>query len=164
MDAGGQPRPYVAALDIDSGDALSWNPSPNDVVYVLAASSASLFVGGSFTAIRARPQSGLAEIHDAVTGVVPARTPTPSFLNVRHAPEPFSTQTMFSFQLARTATVSLCIYDAMGREIRTLLAEEIKGPGLHQVSFDARELPSGIYFMQLNTEGISVTDKLVLLR
>jgi hypothetical protein len=59
--------------------------------------------------------------------------------------------------------VSLKIFDITGREIQTLVNEELK-PGTYEVSFDGSNLPSGIYFYQLRSGDFIETKKLVLLK
>ncbi len=59
--------------------------------------------------------------------------------------------------------VSLKIYDALGREVATLVNKK-QSPGKYSVQFNARELPSGIYFYSLRVGDFVQTKKLVLLK
>jgi hypothetical protein len=59
--------------------------------------------------------------------------------------------------------VTLKVYDILGREIATLVNEE-KPAGEYEVEFNAANLPSGIYFYQLNAGSYSETKKMVLLK
>ncbi len=59
--------------------------------------------------------------------------------------------------------VILKVYDILGREVSTLIEEE-KKPGSYKVTFNAEELPSGIYFYKLTTGEFTQTRKLVLLK
>jgi photosystem II stability/assembly factor-like uncharacterized protein len=60
-------------------------------------------------------------------------------------------------------TVSLKIFDILGKEIQTLVNEELK-PGTYEVAFDGSNLPSGIYFYQLQAGDFIETKKLVLFK
>jgi len=60
---GGQLRAGIAALDVGTGLATGWNPSPNGSVDVLAASGATIYAGGSFTTIGGQPRNNLAALH-----------------------------------------------------------------------------------------------------
>ncbi|MBX2991158.1 MAG: T9SS type A sorting domain-containing protein [Bacteroidetes bacterium] len=51
----------------------------------------------------------------------------------------------------------------MGREVATFV-DEMKEAGEHSVTFDARNLPSGVYFYQLKTNGHSQTKKMALIQ
>jgi hypothetical protein len=57
----------------------------------------------------------------------------------------------------------LVIYDILGREIKTLVNEQLK-PGTYEVDFDGTDLPSGVYFYKLITEGFIETKKMILLK
>ncbi|HOJ33342.1 MAG TPA: hypothetical protein PKY35_04905 [Candidatus Hydrogenedentes bacterium] len=46
---GGASRNHIAALNLETGDALDWNPGANDTVYALTRSGDTVFAGGSFT-------------------------------------------------------------------------------------------------------------------
>lgn len=79
-------------------------------------------------------------------------------------PNPFNPTTQIQFDLQHSSEVTLKVFDIMGREVRTLLRAERLTAGTHVVTLDARALPSGIYFYRLETPGIAVTKKMVLIR
>jgi hypothetical protein len=82
-------------------------------------------------------------------------------------PNPFNPSTTITYDLSVRGSVSLKIYDALGRDIATLVNKE-QAAGTYEVPFYARNLTSGVYFYRLQirqTSGIYVeTKKLVLLR
>ncbi len=59
--------------------------------------------------------------------------------------------------------VSLKIYDVLGKEVAELV-NEIKEAGSYAVTFNASELPSGIYFYTLTADSFMGTKKLLLLK
>lgn len=65
-------------------------------------------------------------------------------------PNPFNPQTMISYTLPRASSVTLKVYDLLGREITTLVHDERREAGDHEISFDAANLPSGVYFYSLS--------------
>jgi hypothetical protein len=71
---GGQARRYLAALDIGTGQATSWNPRANDIVEPLAVSGTSLYVGGLFTRIGGQTRNRIAAL-DTTTGLATAWNP-----------------------------------------------------------------------------------------
>jgi hypothetical protein len=79
-------------------------------------------------------------------------------------PNPFNTSTRILYTIPRSAFVGLKIYDVLGNEIRTLV-EKFQTAGKHTVAFDANDLSSGVYFYQLNVDGVlSETKKMSFLR
>ncbi len=91
-------------------------------------------------------------------------------------PNPFNPTTKIKFDIGDFplrrgvgGMTSLKIYDLIGKEIATLVNEQLN-PGTYEVTFDARQpglgsnLPSGVYFYQLRTDNFLQTKKLILLK
>ena len=78
-------------------------------------------------------------------------------------PNPFNPATKIAYQVPHKTFVTLTVYDILGREISTLVKEEMS-MGAHVVEFDASHLPSGIYFYTLRATSFVETKKMILLR
>lgn len=78
-------------------------------------------------------------------------------------PNPFNPSTTISFNLTRDSNVSLRIYDLLGREVEVLVDGRMSA-GTYTKVFDARNLPSGIYFYQLSSNQESLTKKMTLVK
>ncbi|MBS1493986.1 MAG: choice-of-anchor B family protein [Bacteroidetes bacterium] len=78
-------------------------------------------------------------------------------------PNPFNPSTNIKFQLSEKSFTSLIVYDMLGREVMTLLGEELNA-GYYNYQFNASTLNSGIYFYTLKTEKNSETKKMVLVK
>jgi len=81
-------------------------------------------------------------------------------------PNPFNPVTKIQFALPQSETqhsVSLRVYDIIGREV-AVLVNEAKEAGIYEVTFDASKLSSGLYFYSLSTSGKTITKKMMLLR
>lgn len=76
---------------------------------------------------------------------------------------PFNPKTIISYRLSVVSTVSLKVYNILGTEVATLVEKE-QHPGRYEVSFDAANLSSGMYFYRLEAGNYSVTHKMVLLK
>lgn len=85
------------------------------------------------------------------------------FALLQNYPNPFNPSTIISFQLPAESFVELKVFDAIGREVTTLV-NETKSPGYHQVKFDAGKLSSGIYFYQLKSSNFTQVRKLMFLK
>ncbi|HPF69247.1 MAG TPA: PKD domain-containing protein, partial [Candidatus Krumholzibacteria bacterium] len=79
------------------------------------------------------------------------------------SPNPFNPQTVISFTLGTDSHVKLTVYDVRGRVV-DVLADGSFGAGAHDVLFDGRDRPSGVYFYRLQAEGYDRTQKMVMLK
>lgn len=87
-------------------------------------------------------------------------------------PNPFNPTTKIRFAISRdalnaswkdTRSVSLRVYDVVGREVATLVNEQLQ-PGTYEVEWDGSKYSSGVYFYKLVTDGFSDTKKMVLIK
>jgi hypothetical protein len=78
-------------------------------------------------------------------------------------PNPFNPSTVISYQLPLSGQVSLKVYDAVGREVATLV-NEVKEAGSYTAHFDGTKLSSGIYFARLVSAGKTQMRKLLLMK
>jgi hypothetical protein len=58
---------------------------------------------------------------------------------------------------------SLKVYDVMGREMKTLVQQELN-PGSYTVALDAKDLASGTYIYVLTSGNTRLTNKMVLVK
>jgi photosystem II stability/assembly factor-like uncharacterized protein len=86
-----------------------------------------------------------------------------TFILKQNYPNPFNSSTNISFIIPSKSFVSLKIYDRLGREVATLLSEEISA-GYYTRKWNAANVSSGIYFYRLQTGSYTETKKLILLR
>jgi hypothetical protein len=82
-------------------------------------------------------------------------TPSMQYSLAQNSPNPFASSTVISYTLPMASDVSLVIYDAGGRVIRTF-AEGSKSAGTHSVNWDGldsegKAVPNGAYFCQLRS-------------
>jgi len=92
----------------------------------------------------------------------PQELPTVFSLSQNY-PNPFNPSTTISFDIPRHSHAKLVIYDVLGREVRTLVDEE-KQPGRYSVTFDASNLPSGVYLYRMVAGNFSDVKKMVLVK
>lgn len=76
-------------------------------------------------------------------------------------PNPFNPETKIKFQLPSSGSVKIIIYNALGKEISTLVDQNVKA-GVYETNWNASTNPSGVYFYRLITESYSETKKMVL--
>lgn len=78
-------------------------------------------------------------------------------------PNPFNPSTTLSYTLGERTHVRLSVADALGREV-AVLADGMMDAGRQQVSFDAADLPGGMYVARLSSGGQSLVRKMLLLK
>jgi len=66
--------------------------------------------------------------------------------------------------LSHSSFVNLVVYDALGREVQTLVSNENQAAGTYEATFNASDIPSGVYYYRLTTEGYSETRKMVVIK
>ncbi len=64
-------------------------------------------------------------------------------------PNPFNPVTKINYDLPKDAKIKLVIYDILGREVKTLLNNELKTAGRYTVEFNGSNLASGVYFARI---------------
>ncbi|MEW6006005.1 MAG: T9SS type A sorting domain-containing protein [Stygiobacter sp.] len=78
-------------------------------------------------------------------------------------PNPFNPTTTIRFSIPKTEYITLKVFDVLGNEISTLVNGEMTA-GEHSVVFDAKDLPSGVYFFQLKTNSLTKVLKAQVLK
>ena len=88
-------------------------------------------------------------------------------------PNPFNPVTKIKFDITSDvkrqtspkgqANVKLIIYDALGREVQTLVNQKLV-PGSYETEFRGNDFSSGIYFYKLETENFSEVKRMILLK
>jgi len=90
-------------------------------------------------------------------------TQTKSFQLWQNYPNPFNPTTTISFSLPSRSFVSLKIFDVMGREVSTIVNEDLQA-GSYSRQWSAVGFPSGVYFYRLQAGGYTETKRLIILR
>lgn len=101
-------------------------------------------------------------------GITPISSVVPGTYSLQqNYPNPFNPVTTIRFDVAQTGFAKLVVFDVLGREISTVVNDILKA-GEYRISFNASNLPSGVYFYRLvvtndNTTW-SATKKLMLIK
>lgn len=111
-----------------------------------------------------------------VTSVEDDRYTPTSFSLEQNYPNPFNPSTIIGYQLPVSGSVTLKVYDLLGREVATLV-DEYKPAGRYEVEFNIAqvsrlELASGVYLYQLKVvnpetssgQGFIQTKKMLFLK
>lgn len=90
---------------------------------------------------------------DLVTSVIPTSTVADKFALSQNYPNPFNPLTTIKFSLPSAGMTSLKVYDAMGKEVSSLVNGNLSA-GQYSAQFNGASLASGMYFYKLEFTGI----------
>ncbi len=86
-----------------------------------------------------------------------------SFSLSQNYPNPFNPSTKFKVNISEFSSVSLIVYNSIGKEVKTLVRQNLQ-LGSYEISFDAANFPSGIYFYKLIAGDYTRTKKMILVK
>ncbi|RPI15437.1 MAG: T9SS C-terminal target domain-containing protein [Ignavibacteriae bacterium] len=86
------------------------------------------------------------------------------YLLSQNYPNPFNPETKISYSIPKSCTVSLIVYDLLGRVVMNLVNNEFLKPGNYEVSFNGNNLASGIYFYRIVTDEFTQSRKMILIK
>ena len=86
-----------------------------------------------------------------------------TFFLAQNYPNPFNPTTNIKFSVAKDGFVSLKVFNALGKEVKTLISKNLVA-GQYDTNFDASELTSGVYIYQLNADNRIESKKMMLLK
>lgn len=121
-------------------------------------------LGATATEAIAVMDSAQAKYGKLVTSVEKTVAVIPSqFALEQNYPNPFNPSTQIRFMLPVRSSVTLTVYDALGRNIRTLVNQQLDA-GEYVSTFDAARLPSGVYYYVLKAGLLMESKRMVLIR
>jgi hypothetical protein len=103
-----------------------------------------------------------------ITVLSPARGTASSLPPVRFSlrqnyPNPFNPSTTIRYDVPWASHVTITVFDVLGRQV-SVLVNETREAGVHEVKFDGSNLASGVYFYYLQAGSFVDTKALLLLR
>jgi hypothetical protein len=99
------------------------------------------------------------------TGVINVPTPEmpQTYALQQNFPNPFNPSTQIRFSLPMTSKVELTVYNLSNQQVARLVNGTLTA-GVHQVTWDANQFASGIYFYKLQADNFVQTRKMVLVK
>jgi hypothetical protein len=80
------------------------------------------------------------------------------------APNPAAGVTTFSIGAKEAANATVGLYNVLGQRVKTLSQRPLEAEQMRNVTFDASALPSGVYFVRLQANGQTRTERLTVVR
>ncbi len=84
-------------------------------------------------------------------------------IKIRSFPNPFNHQTRITFTLNQTSDVTLDVYNILGQNVAVLANQKLTS-GLHNYLWNAENMSTGVYFINLEVDGKLITDKILLIK
>ncbi|MDZ7295381.1 MAG: T9SS type A sorting domain-containing protein, partial [candidate division KSB1 bacterium] len=78
-------------------------------------------------------------------------------------PNPFNPSTEIVYQLKEQGKVKLVVYNVLGEVVATLV-DQVQEAGVHRVTFDASNLPTGLFFYRLRVNDFDQVRKMAVLK
>jgi photosystem II stability/assembly factor-like uncharacterized protein len=161
---------YVFAATSDSGIYLSsdngqnWRQKNEGMeifntkdIESIAAGTDYLYAGTTENSVWKRSISEIIGIQNISTEI------PNKFKLEQNFPNPFNPSTNIRYDLPKNGFVKLIVFDVLGREVQTLVNEK-QSEGTYEVTFNASQYPSGVYFYRLITDEFSETKKMILMK
>lgn len=148
---------YELYRTLDGGE--TWTPIPTGTDNWIGALSF-----GAVNKVWAVGDNGtILHLTDTITTANDYFIPHPSSFILSIFPNPFNSSTRLSYDIPRNGQVNLAVYDLTGRLVQTL-EDRVIPQGQHTLIFDGSALPSGVYFVRLQSKSFAQTQKLLLLK
>ncbi len=168
------PNYDLTTLKYDLNGNLEWTQnllglyggSGNQSRSILVDNPNSVFVAGAliFSGGSNRSLDYAFLKYSPVVSVQQNEIETPAYFSLsQNYPNPFNPVTKIRFDIPKSSYTSIKIYNTLGKEISTLVNEELKA-GKYEASWDATSYPSGIYFYKLISEDYAETKKMILIK
>jgi 2',3'-cyclic-nucleotide 2'-phosphodiesterase (5'-nucleotidase family) len=78
-------------------------------------------------------------------------------------PNPFNPATTIKYEIPSAGIVTIKVYNMLGQEVAQLV-NALQKAGIYEITWDASNMPSGVYFYRINSNGFSETKKMILIK
>ncbi len=191
--APGLVSPEANAINVSLNPTLSWNASSGATKYHVQVSLTAVFASNIvddstitgttkaigplvygttyFWEVRAMNAGGasgfsgsrqfrtiLTNAVERLDGSIPEE-----FALYQNYPNPFNPSTTITFAVPKEALVTLCIYNLLGEKVAVLVSQELHA-GYYRTTWNAADMPSGVYVYRLEAGTFVESRKLTLLR
>ena len=92
-----------------------------------------------------------------------ARQPTAFILSAAY-PNPFNPRTQFTLEVRQAQEVRVEVFNLLGQRVRLLHEGPLEAGREHHFTFEAGDLPSGLYLFRAQSENLTITRQVTLLK
>ena len=102
--------------------------------------------------------------YSQLNGITKIGTTVPVHYSLsQNFPNPFNPTTKFKIEIAKSSFTKVTVFDVLGREVATLGNQQLQ-PGTYEISWDASNYPSGVYFYKITASEFTATKKMIILK
>lgn len=101
---------------------------------------------------------GITDVKESYTNNIPA-----SFELSQNYPNPFNPSTKIVYTVSEATNINLTVFNILGQKVAQLV-NDFKNVGTYEVTFDAENLPSGLYLYTFEDGNTRITKKMTLLK
>ena len=149
---------------VSTDKGTTWNVQSNNTSTLDAVSFADSSIGWSVGAGIILKWIGGSLPDHLISSIIKTQNNIPSNFELKqNYPNPFNPVTTINYSIPKEENVVLKLFDNLGREIKTLL-NEYKNAGSYSIEFNASNLPSGVYYYQIQAGNFLKTRKLILIK
>jgi hypothetical protein len=168
---GGMDRAFgqiLSNVEVYDPGSDSWETRPNmplkRTIFAGAVVKGKIYVIGGISTWAGPEEEEVWEYDPAFhTGVAGSSELPTHFVLEQNFPNPFNPTTVVRYLLPVARDIRLAIYDMLGREV-SVLVNERRDAGVHEVKFDCSGLSSGMYFYRMQAGDFVQSKALVILK
>ena len=86
-----------------------------------------------------------------------------SFNLSQNYPNPFNPSTKINFELTKASQVKLTVHNILGQKVAELV-NGFRNAGSYEITFNAVNLPSGVYIYTIEAADVNLSKKMTLLK
>ncbi|MBN1632639.1 MAG: S8 family peptidase [Ignavibacteria bacterium] len=136
-----------------------FNLAPNQVEYVGFA----VVYSGTLAGLKTNTQYAKTK-YTSTIGIKNISTEIPAKYELsQNYPNPFNPNTTIKFAIPKQDLVKIKVFDVLGKEVSVLVNEQLDA-GYYEVTFNAQNLSSGLYFYRIESSGLISTRKMLLVK
>jgi hypothetical protein len=152
----------LQAFSVPLGYRINWENRRNNMVVQQAS---FVYDSGLVTipGVKVYKESSRITVTYTPLSVAEQKSLPREFAMSQNYPNPFNPSTTIKFELPKSSMVRLSVYDILGREV-SVLVNERRDAGVHEVKFDASGLSSGVYFYRMQAGDFVQSKSLIVLK
>ena len=105
--------------------------------------------------------SAVLTVENVITSVESIDGVPTTFALAQNYPNPFNPSTTIQFSIPKSSNVKITVFNILGEEISTLV-NSFMNAGNYKVTFNASNLPSGMYLYRIQSENFTQVKKMLL--